>query len=327
MKAIVITDDTESDGLAVCEVAVPQVHADRILVRVRAAGLNRADLLQMRGRYPAPPGVPANILGLEYAGEIEAVGPECTGPFSVGDRVFGIVSGGGLAEYVVTHERLAALIPEQLDFVEAAAVPEAFLTAHDALLTQAQLQPGERVLIHAVGGSVGLAAVQVARAMGCVVLGTSRTAEKLLRAADYGLDVGIDTLQDECVEMVSRHTATRGVHVVMDHLGGPAWEQNVACLATQGRLVVVGLLAGSKAHVDLRVLMNKRIRVIGTTLRARPLEEKIAATRRFTTAVLPWLEREIVRPVVDSVFAMDDVAAAVDRLDSNKAFGKVVIRV
>jgi NADPH:quinone reductase-like Zn-dependent oxidoreductase len=281
----------------------------------------------MRGLYPAPPGVRGDILGLEYAGEIEAIGPECTGPLSVGDRVFGVVGGAGLAGYVVTHERLAVPIPKNLDFISAAAVPEAFLTAHDALISQAQVQPGERVLIHAVGGGVGLAAVQVAHAMGCVVLGTSRTAEKLARATEYGLDVAIDTSRDNYVEVVRAHTNQRGVNVVIDHLGGPAWEENIACLATRGRLVVVGLLAGSRAHVDLRALMNRRISVIGTTLRARPLEEKITATRRFTTSVIPWLERETVRPVVDSVYSLDEINDAIERLESNQAFGKVVVRI
>src|SRR5262249_12800707 len=151
-------------------VPVPEPRGDRIRVRVRAAGLNRADLLQARGHYPAPPGAPADIIGLEYAGEVESLGPDCVGPRKVGDRVFGLVGGGGMAEYVVTHERLAVPIPSGLDFEQAGAVPEAFITAHDALETQGQIKPGERVLIHAVGGGVGLAAAQVAHAMGCTVL-------------------------------------------------------------------------------------------------------------------------------------------------------------
>jgi putative PIG3 family NAD(P)H quinone oxidoreductase len=288
--------------------------------------LNRADLLQCKGVYPAPPGSPADIPGLEYAGEVDVLGPDVVGPLNVGDRVFGLVGGGGQAEYVVTHERLVARIPRDLDFVEAAAVPEAFITAHDALVTQGGVLPGERVLIHAVGSGVGTAAVQLAHAMGCEVWGTSRTADKLEKLKPRGLDHGIDTSHEDFADAVRASSGGRGVDVVIDLLGGVALERNLAALAPKGRLVLVGLLGGSQAPLNLNVMLHKRLTMIGTTLRARPLEEKITATQRFAAQVVPWLERGLVRPIVDSVFPFQEVRAALGRVESNQVFGKVVLR-
>jgi putative PIG3 family NAD(P)H quinone oxidoreductase len=326
MKAIVIAEPGKLPSMEVREVATPEAQGDQVRVRVRACGLNRADLLQAKGQYPAPPGVPANIPGLEYAGEVDQVGPNCTGTHQVGDRVFGIVGGGGFAEYVITHERMAVPIPEHLDFEGAAAVPEVFITAHDALDHQGRIKAGDRVLIHTVGGGVGTSAVQVAHAMGCTVFGTSRTAEKLEKARPLGLDVAIDTSLDDFAEVIRDRTGGQGVHVVIDFIGAPALASNLASMATGGRLVQVGLLGGSDASLDLRALMAKRAIVVGTTLRARPLEEKIAATRRFADAVIPWLERGLVRPIVDQVFAFEEIQAAADRMSSNLGFGKVVLR-
>jgi NADPH:quinone reductase len=327
MRAIVIAGKGGAEVLEVREVPTPEPGSGQVRVRVRACGLNRADLMQARGMYPAPPGAPADIPGLEYAGEVDALGPDVAGPLRIGDRVFGIVGGGGQAEYVLTHERMAVPIPPDLDFVHAAAVPEAFITAHDALLTQGRLDPGGRVLIHAVGSGVGTAAVQVAHAMGCTVLGTSRTPAKLERARALGLDHGIDTSAEEFAQVARARTDGDGVDVVIDFLGGPALAGNLSALATRGRLVLVGLLGGSNAPFDLNLMLRKRLTIIGTTLRARPMEEKIAATRRFAAQVVPWLARGLVRPVVDSVFAFDDVRAAQARMESNEVFGKVILRV
>jgi NADPH2:quinone reductase len=327
MKAIVITGIGGPEVLQVCEVPTPEPRADQVRVRVRASGLNRADLLQCKGVYPAPPGAPADIPGLEFAGEIDALGPTVVGPIKHGDRVFGIVGGGGLAEYLITHERLLAPIPANLGFVEAAAVPEAFITAHDARLTQGRLSPGERVLIHAVGSGVGTAAVQLAHTMGCQVWGTSRTAEKLEKTKPLGLDHPIDTSQSDFPDTVNESTEGRGVDVVIDLLGGIALEGNLAALAPRGRLVLVGLLAGSQARFDLHLMLRKRLTIIGTTLRARPLEEKITATNRFAAQVVPWLSRGLVRPIVDSVFPFSDATAALARIESNNVFGKVILQV
>ncbi len=317
---------TDGGGLVeVRSVPVPEPGAGEIRVRVRAAGLNRADLLQSRGLYPAPPGAPADLLGLEYAGEVEALGPGCLGPLKVGDRVFGLVGGGGLAERVVTHERLAVRVPVDLDWTQAAAVPEAFVTAHDALVTRGQARPGERVLIHAVTGGVGLAAAQVAHAMGCFVLGTTRSLEKLERTHDSHVDVCLLTTQGHWPRVAHQATGGHGVDVLIDLLGGSQWAHNVEAMGTLGRIVLVGQLAGSKADVDLRVLMAKRLTVVATTLRARPLEEKITATRAFAACIVPWLERGLVHPVVDSTFPLDQIAAALARMESGAGFGKIVL--
>ncbi len=327
MNAVVVSKTGGPEALEIREVATPEPRADQVRVRVRACGINRADLMQSRGQYPAPPGVPADRLGLEFAGEVESLGPGCTEPFQIGDRVFGIVGGGGMAEFVVTHERMLARIPENLDWIEAAAVPEVFLTAHDALETQAKVEPGECVLIQAVSGGVGSAALQLARAMGCTVFGTSRTSWKLHRCIEeFGLDVGIDASVDDFAEVVLRETGGEGVQAIIDHIGAAALSSNIAALATTGRLVLVGLLSGAKAEINLGVLLRKRITVVGTTLRARPLEEKIAVTQRFAKRVVPWLARGVVRPVVDQVFPFEQVREAQERLESNAGLGKIILR-
>jgi len=326
MKAIVITGTGGPEVLEIREVPTPEPKGDQVRVRVRACGSNRADLLQCQGFYPAPPGAPADIPGLEYAGEIDALGSDVVGPLRPGDRVFGIVAGGGQAEYVLSHERMVVPIPPNLDFVAAAAVPEAFITAHDALVTQGHLAAGERVLVHAAGSGVGTAAVQIARAMGCLVLGTSRTPLKLDRLKPFGLRHGIDTSQANFAQVVRMKTDGRGVDVIVDLLGGAVLADNLAAIAPKGRLVLVGLLAGSSSPLDLNLVLRKRITIIGTTLRARPIEEKIAATSRFARLVVPWLEQGLVRPVVDSDYPFDQVRAALARLESNQVFGKVILR-
>lgn len=327
MKAIVITKVGGAEVLEIREVPTPEPSGDQIRVRVRACGLNRADLMQCRGYYPAPPGAPPDIPGLEYAGEVDAIGRGCIGPLKVGDRVFGIVGGGGEAEYLVTHERLAVPIPANLDFEQAAAVPEVFITAHDAIVNRGRTRPGDSILIHAVGSGVGTAALQIAKAMGCVVFGTSRTPSKLREAAELGLDFGIGTPKEDFAEVVMQHTKGRGVDVVIDLVGAPIYGDNVKSLANCGTLVVVGLLGGGTGSVNFADLLRKRLTIVGTTLRARPLEEKIAATRQFAETVVPWLERGLIRPIVDQVFPFAEVAAAQARLEANLGFGKVVLRV
>jgi NADPH:quinone reductase len=326
MKAIVITGVGGPEVLEIREVPAPEARGEQIRVRVRAFGLNRADLLQCRGVYPAPPGAPADIPGLEYTGEVDQLGPDVTAPLKLGDRVFGIVGGGGQAEYVLTHERLAVAVPSRLDVAQAAAIPEAFITAHDALVTQGRATPGGSVLIQAVGSGVGTAAVQIAHAMGCTVLGTSRTAAKLEQTRPLGLDHGIDSGVSDLGAAVRAATNGRGVDVVIDLIGGSVLAGNLAALGQQGRLVLLGLLGGAAAPLDLSVVLRKRLSIVGTTLRARPLEEKISATRLFASQVIPWLERGLVRPVVDSVFSLDQIQAAQARLESNQVFGKVVVR-
>jgi putative PIG3 family NAD(P)H quinone oxidoreductase len=303
---------------------VPQPGPGEIRVRVHASALNRADLLQRRGSYPAPPGAPADIPGLEYAGEVDAVG-EGAGLWAVGNRVMGIVGGGGHAEYVVVHEREGIRIPQNLSWEEAAAIPEAFLTSYDALFRQLDLTVGERLLVLAVGSGVGTAAVQLAGAAGATVIGTSRSAGKLKRAAELGMEIGVDTTKEDLAEAVNQATYGSGVHAVMDLVGGPLLEASLRVVALRGRVVVVGTTGGSKVEVDLGLLLRRRIHMFGTVLRSRPLEEKIALAREFSGAVLPLISSGRIRPVVDSTFPFSQVRKAHERMESNESFGKIVL--
>ncbi|HEX8688371.1 MAG TPA: NAD(P)H-quinone oxidoreductase [Pyrinomonadaceae bacterium] len=328
MLAVKIVSHEGGGRLEVCEVERPRARADRVRVRVRAAGLNRADLLQKRGRYPAPPGAPADIPGLEFAGEVEEVGGEARA-WSRGQRVFGITAGGAQAGHVVVPESHLAEIPDGLSFEEAAAVPEVFITAHDALFTQGRLRTGERVLIHAVGSGVGTAAAQLARAAGAGgVYGTARTAGKVERAREFGMDDGAVVGDDPraFANAVRAWTGGAGVNVILDLVGASYLEANLEALAPRGRLLLVGTPGGTSAPLDFRRVMAKRLRIVGTVLRARSTEEKAAAVRRFAAEVVPLLRRGLVRPVLDSTFDFNEVEAAYARLESNETFGKVVLR-
>jgi NADPH:quinone reductase len=323
MKAIVITRPGGPEVLEARERPIPVPGPGEIRVRVHASALNRADLLQRRGRYPAPPGAPDDIPGLEYAGEVEAVG-EGAGLWAVGNRVMGIIGGGGHAEYVVVHEREAVRVPHHFGWEQAAAVPEVFLTAYDAIFRHLGLVVGERLLIHAVGSGVGTAALQLARAAGALTIGTSRTPEKLRRASDLGLDVAVDATGD-WEAAVAEATEGAGVQAVLDLVGGDRFAGNLAVLSGGGRIVVVGTVSGTEVSLDLGLLMRKRVRLIGTVMRSRPLEEKIALAREFSRSVVPLLASGRVHPVIDEVFPFERIADAHRRLESNETFGKVVL--
>jgi NADPH:quinone reductase len=329
MLALKIVSHEGEGRLEVQEVGRPEPRADRVRVRVRAAGLNRADLLQKRGRYPAPHGAPQDIPGLEFAGEVEQTGEEA-GRWQRGQRVFGITAGGAQAEYVVVPEGYLAEIPDALDFAQAAAVPEVFITAHDALFTQAVFEPGERLLVHAVGSGVGTAAVQLARAAGAgAVYGTARTREKIEHAREFGLTDGV-VVRDEpraFADAVRGWTGGAGVNVLLDLVGASYLDANLDALAPLGRMMLIGTLAGSGATLDFRRVMGKRLRITGTMLRGRTPEEKAAATRRFAAHVVPLLADGRLRPVLDSTYALADASEAYRRLESNDTFGKVVIEV
>jgi putative PIG3 family NAD(P)H quinone oxidoreductase len=329
MRAVRVVSHEGAGRLEVCEVERPRASADRVLVRVAAAGLNRADLLQKRGHYPAPPGAPADIPGLEFAGTVEEVGEEARA-WRTGQRVFGITGGGAQAEYVVVPEGHLAEIPDGLDFTAAAAVPEVFVTAHDALFTRAGLRTGERVLVHAVGSGVGTAAVQLARAAGAgAVYGTARTAAKLERARGFGLDEGVAVGPDPraIASAVREWTRGAGVNVLLDLVGASYLEANLDALAPRGRMVLVGTMGGAVGQLDFRAVMSKRLTLVGTVLRARSTEEKARAVRRFAAEVVPLFARGLLRPVLDSSYALEEFAAAYARLESNETFGKVVLRV
>lgn len=328
MRAIVMTRPGGPEVLAVREVPRPRPGPGQVLVRVRATAVNRADLLQRAGRYPAPPGAPADIPGLEFAGEIEELADD-VGGWRVGDRVFGIAGGGSYAEFVAVHHGVLAPIPPALDWQAAAAIPEAFVTAHDALITQAALQPGESVLVHAVGSGVGLAAVQVARWRGAAVFGTTRTEQKLAAARAVGMTDGVVAGEDLSAiqDAVAGWTGGAGVSVVLDLVGGAYVPAGLEALATLGRLVLVGTVAGNRAEVRLDHLLRKRATLRGTVLRARSDSEKAAATAAFARDLLPAFESGHMGAVVHAVLRLEEAAEAHRMVASNKNIGKVVLAV
>lgn len=324
MKAIVITMAGGPEMLSLREVPTPEPDAGEILVRVRAAGINRADVLQRMGQYPPPPGAPADVPGMEYAGEVAELGAGSEG-WKVGDRVMGLVPAGGYAEFVTVNEAVALRVPASWSFEQAAAVPEAFITAHDALVRQMGLRAGESVLIHAVGSGVGTAAVQLVRAYGARAFGTSRSAAKLERARSLGLEVGIDSGREDFAQVVRQHTRGEGVDVVLDLVGAPLLAGSIQALARGGRMIVVGLTGGRSAPIDLGAVLSKRLTIVGTVLRARTLAEKINVTAHFAAEVMPLLEGGIVRPVVERSYPLAEAAEAHRRLESNEVFGKLVL--
>lgn len=326
MRAIVIREPGGPEVLEIREVPDPTVSRGEVRVRVRATAVNRADILQRLGRYPAPPGVPADIPGLEVAGEVDAVG-DGVDAIAPGARVFGIVGGGGYAEYVVVHARTLAPVPERTTLLEAAAVPEAFITAWDGMIGQARLAAGETVLVHAAASGVGTAAFQIANAIGARPIGTTRSQEKLVRARELGLGDAILVEQSSFADDVLARTDGRGVDVVLDLVGGAYIAQDLGCIAKGGRIVVVSTTAGTKAEIDLGVLMRKRARLLGTTLRARPLEEKILAARDLHRHIAPLLARGALRAVIDRVLPLARAADAHEAVQSNATFGKVVLEV
>jgi putative PIG3 family NAD(P)H quinone oxidoreductase len=297
-----------------------------VLVRVRATALNRADILQRLGRYPAPTGTSQLVPGLEYAGEIVALGDDVEG-WRAGERVFGIVAGGAHAELVAAHASTLARIPDGLAWEAAAAVPEAFITAHDGLVTQGALVAGERVMVHAVGSGVGLAVVQVARALGASVFGTARSADKLERARAYGMDAGFVAGGDlgALTEAARAWSGGAGVNVIADLVGGDYVPAGIRALAPRGRLVLIGLVAGSEATVPLRDILSKRLTIRGTALRSRTTAEKADATRRFADDVLPGLASGAIRPVVDRVLPLDRIREAHAAMERDETFGKIVL--
>jgi NADPH:quinone reductase len=327
MKAVYIRSFGGPENLEIRELPdPPKPKGTQALIRVRAAGLNRADLLQRRGYYPPPKGYSPNIPGLEFAGEIVKIGEDVSS-FHAGDRVFGITAGEAQAEYLLIDSGLLVRIPSNLSFSEAAAVPEAFITAHDAVFTQGELKSGETLLVHAVGSGVGLAAVQMAKAFGAKVIGTSRTADKLERSRPFGLDDAI--LTGENAEFASILTSKNGggVDVILDLVGAGYFRENLECLLPKGRLMIVGLMSGRKAEIDLSVVWAKRLRITGTLLRGRSIEEKAEATRRFEEEVVPLLANGTVVPNVDKICPMDEVSDAHAYLESNLSFGKVVLEI
>ncbi len=328
MKAVFYTAMGEPSVIEIRDIPDPVPARGEVLVRVRAAGLNRADLQQRRGQYPPPPGIRVEIPGLEFAGEVARVGDGVTST-KPGDRVMGIASGEAQAEFLVAAERMLIPVPASLTMEEAGGTMEAFLTAHDALFTLGQLRPGWPVLIHAIGSGVSTAALQLAKAAGATVIGTSRTADKIERARALGLDHGILVRKADggFAQEVSRLTGGEGVPIVLDFVGAAYTAENVASLCQRGRVVVIGTLGGAAAQLDLGMLMRKRAEVIGTVLRPRPIEEKIRATRLFARDVLPMIASGRLKPIIDTVLPLARAREAHERMERNDSFGKLVLAI
>jgi len=325
MKAVLIREFGSPDVLEIAHVAEPKhPSGSEVVVRVHAAGLNRADLLQVAGKYPPPAGYDPKRPGMEFAGEVAAVGDSVKG-WKTGDRVFGIIAGEAQSEFLKVDASLLAPIPENLSFTDAAGVPEVFITAHDAIFTRGGLKSGEALLIHAVGSGVGLAGLQIAKASGATVIGTSRTPDKLERSREFGLDHGIVTTGSDFSETVVSLTNSKGANVILDLVGGAYFEQNLQALALKGRLILVGLTSGREANFNLGLALQKRASIVGTTLRGRPVSEKAEATRKFVAEVVPHLASGRVRPNIDRVFPAESVVDAYKYLASNESFGKVVL--
>jgi putative PIG3 family NAD(P)H quinone oxidoreductase len=326
MKAVYVREFGGIENLEIQEVENPPEPAGtEVLVNVKACALNRADLLQRRGFYPAPKGFPERILGLEFAGEVSEIG-ENVSDFKIGDRVFGITAGGAQAEFLLTEASLLARIPENLSFAEAAAVPEAFITAHDAIFTSGELREGETLLIHAVGSGVGLAALQLAKARNIKTIGTSRTADKLEKCEEFGLDEAI-AVADETnfADIIKKKNEGRGVDVILDLVGAKYFQANLESLNLKGRLILVGTTGGAKAELNYGAVMSKRLKIIGTVLRSRPTAEKAEATRKFAAEVVPLLESGKIKANIDKIFKLEQIREAHEYLESNASFGKVVL--
>lgn len=324
MRAVAITKPGGPDVLAVVERPRPEPSRHEVRVRVRATAINRADLLQRMGAYPAPADSPPDIPGLEFAGEVDALGPGAE-RWKIGDRVFGLVGGGAYSEYVTSHERALARIPDRIAFDHAAAVPEAFVTAYDAM-SQADLRCGEVLLVHAAGSGVGTAAVQLGAALGAFVIGTARTPDKLERARSLGLDAGVVVENARFADAVKKIDPA-GAHVVLELVGGGYVDEDLRCVRERGRIMLVGLMAGVRHEIDLALVLRRRVRITGTQLRNRPLEEKIAVMQTFEQQVVPLLARGKVQPVIDRVMPLDQAAAAHAYMATNEGFGKIVLTV
>jgi NADPH2:quinone reductase len=302
--------------LAIEEHPDPVAGAGEVLVRERAAGLNGGDMMQRRGLYPAPAGSPADIPGMELAGEVVGLGPGAE-RFSPGDRVMAVVGGGGQAELAVVHERQLMPVPGVLDWPEAGGLPEVFVTAHDALFAQAGLRSGERLLVHGGAGGVGTAAIQLGRAIGARVSATVRREELRPAVGELG-----------ATAIAPEGFAEQGpFDVILELVGAPNLEENLQALATGGRIAVIGVSAGAKGELNLLALMGKRARIHGSTLRARPLEEKALTARRLEREVLPLFETGALRVPVAETFPLSEVASAYERFMAGGKLGKIVLSV
>ena len=323
MRCVTASEAGGPDVLEIVDLPDPEPGSGQLLVRNFAAGLNRADLLQRRGLYPPPAGE-SDILGLEFAGEVAAVGEGVEG-FSRGDRVFGLCGGGAYAEFLVVEAPLAVAIPSTMSYEAAAAVPEAFYTAEDGLFSLGGLEEGQTVLVHAGASGVGTAAIQLAVTAGARVIATAGTAEKVSACEELGA-AGVNYREKDFAEAVAGLTVGEGVDLVLDLVGASYWDRNIASLRPGGCLVLLGLVGGLKAEVNLAAVLSKRLSIIGSVMRSRSVEEKAEVTARFRERTLPLLESGELKAVVDSILPLEDVRLAHERMEENLNTGKIILR-
>ncbi len=323
MQAIVIKTFGDDLALELQTLPLPAPEAHEVRVKIKAVGVNQADLLQTQGKYPAPVGYPPNIPGLEFAGLVEQVG-SAVHKFKTGDRVFGLTGGGAYVDEINIHADCVSAIPENISFIEAAALPEVLLTAYDALVTQMHLSMGETLLISAIGSGVGLAALQIAKSMGVTVIGTSRSAEKLSKARSLGLDHALHVETGKFSAPV-KEISPAGVDVILELVGGDYLIEDIDCAAQKGRIILVGLLAGRKANIDLGKILSKHILLKGTTMRSRPLAEKILANQILEKNLSPLIESGQLVPVINEIFPLKEARQALKYLATGANFGKIVL--
>ena len=325
MRAVVLTEFGEPDVLRIADIGVPTPADDEVLVKVVATALNRADLLQRRGLYPNPFAAEHNVPGMEFAGTVVAAGRHAT-RWKAGDQLMGIVSGGAYAEYLTIPADQAMRTPRGMALVDAAAIPEVFITAWDALVLQGGLTPGGRALVHAGASGVGTAAIQICRAMGAWIAVTCST-NKVQACRDLGANLVIDYSKDDFAAAIAQATAGKGVDVVLDVIGGDYTVRNVACLALKGRIIQVGTMAGPSTNFNVASLMPKRASITGTVLRPRPPAEKIAVSRAFADALLPDFDAGVLRPIIDTRFTLEQIVEAHRHMEANANIGKIVVTV
>jgi len=328
MKAMVIAPGKEGGMIELQEVPKPQLGSAELRMKIKATALNRADLLQLKGAYPTQRAAGSSLIiaGLEAAGEVVGIGENVTG-FAMGDRIMGMCS-GAYADFTTLDHRLAVPVPTRLRWEEAATIPVAYMTEHNALITNARLQPGETMLIHAASSGVGVAAIQIAKFFGArIVLGTAGSPGKVAALKALGMDAGINYRTDNFADAALAATNGSGVDVVIDHVGGPYLKDNLRCMAIKGRLVSVGRLGGPMGELDMEVIAYKRLHLIGVTFRTRTIEERIEIVRRFTAELLPALAEGRFKPVIDRIFPLDQAREAQAYMASNAQVGKIVLRV
>jgi putative PIG3 family NAD(P)H quinone oxidoreductase len=326
MKAILVNEPGGVEMLVIKNYPAPQIQQDELLVRVKATALNRADILQRMGKYPPPKGA-SPVLGLEMAGIVEEVGTNCSG-WRTGDRVCGLLPGGGYAEYVAIPAKIAMPIPETLSFEEAAAIPEVFLTAFQALYWLGGLKPGQNVLVHAGASGVGTAAIQLIKEAGANAIVTSGSAKKLDFCLKLGAKIAINYNDGEFAKQVLEATGNQGVDIILDFIGASYMAQNLASLAPDGRLILLATMGGGQVNqFNLMTILRKRLHIIGSTLRARSLEYKIQLTNDFVKKILPGFSDGRYKPIVDSVYSWKQAAEAHQRMEANLNMGKIILRI